>query len=473
MRIKIVIFVNIFFGLVGCQTSQPSNTSAQTKPNIIIINIDDMGWGEPSYMDGDFYETPTIDALSKQGTIFTNAYAAAANCAPSRASLMTGKWTQRHGIFTVGSSERGKSKDRKLIPTVNKTNISEEFLLIPELLKKNGYHTIHAGKWHLSDNPLQNGFDTNIGGSHAGHPSSYYAPYKNLDITAPKGERLTGVIMDRLIDSIKNKDKPFFVNYAPYAVHTPIQPIDSLLEKYQTKEKIEGRSNPKYATMIEDVDTNIGKLISFLKQTDRLKNTIIIFTSDNGGLFYVSNQHPLRSGKGSYYEGGIRVPFFIIWEGKIDKSKVDKTPISHLDIYPTLLEIADIGAPGDLILDGKSLHPILLKKEVLETRPLFWHFPVYLQAITKENENRDPKFRTRPGSVVQYGKWKLHHYFEDNALELYNLEDDLGERNNLAKAMPEKAEELLELLEIWRADTNAPIPNEINEAYQESTIKKS
>lgn len=472
MRIWITVLIITLLGFLGCQTNQKSEALTQTKPNIIIINIDDMGWGEPSYVGGDFYETPIIDALSKRGTVFTNAYAAAANCAPSRASLMTGKWTQRHGIFTVGSSERGKSKDRKLIPTVNRTNISKEFLLIPELLKKNGYHTIHAGKWHLSDNPLQNGFDTNIGGSHAGHPSSYHAPYKNVAITAPEGERLTGVIMDRLIDSLENRDKPFFVNYAPYAVHTPIQPVDSLLEKYQTKEKINGRSNPKYATMIEDVDTNIGKLISYLKQKKQLENTAIIFTSDNGGLFFVSNQHPLRSGKGSYYEGGIRVPFFIVWEGKIDKGNIDQTPVSHLDIYPTLLEIADINPPVDLILDGKSLYPIPSKEEVFETRPLFWHFPVYLQAVTDENENRDPKFRTRPGSVVQYGKWKLHHYFEDNALELYNLEEDLGEKNNLTKVFPEKTEELLGLLEMWRADTRAPIPNKLNEEYQESNLKK-
>ncbi|MGW9684891.1 sulfatase [Flagellimonas sp. 2504JD1-5] len=469
MKIKLTLYTVSVLLVMSCGTRQSSDTTIQPKPNIILINIDDLGWGEPSFMGSAFYETPVIDNLSKQGLIFTNAYAAAANCAPSRASLMTGKWTQRHGILTVGSSERGKSADRKMIPIVNKTDIDEKFLLIPELLKENGYHTIHAGKWHLSDNPLQNGFAVNIAGSHAGHPSGYNAPFKNIALKAEKGERLTGLIMDELIQTLEKNKEPFFVNYAPYAVHTPIQPVTSLLGKYETKEKIPGKSNPKYATMIEDVDSNIGKLISYLKQTDRFKNTIIIFTSDNGGLFFVSNQHPLRAGKGSYYEGGIRVPFFMVWEGKIERGNTNSTPISNIDIYPTLLEMAEIGPPGDLILDGNSLWPILSKQEVLESRPLFWHFPVYLQAVVGQNENRDPKFRTRPGSVVRYGKWKLHHYFEDDALELYNLEDDLGEKHNMVDTFPEKAEELYQLLEQWRADTNAPIPTETNPEYQQPT----
>ncbi|WP_420321189.1 sulfatase [Flagellimonas sp.] len=469
MKVKLTLLTVLVLWVMSCGTRQSSDTTIQPKPNIILINIDDLGWSEPSFMGSAFYETPVIDNLSKQGLVFTNAYAAAANCAPSRASLMTGKWTQRHGILTVGSSERGKSADRKLIPIVNKTDIDEKFLLIPELLKENGYHTIHAGKWHLSDDPLQNGFVVNIAGSHAGHPSGYHAPFKNIALKAEKGERLTGLIMDELIQTLEKNKEPFFVNYAPYAVHTPIQPVTSLLGKYETKEKIPGKSNPKYATMIEDVDSNIGKLISYLKRTDRFKNTIIIFTSDNGGLFFVSNQHPLRAGKGSYYEGGIRVPFFVVWEGKIERGNTNSTPISNIDIYPTLLEMAKIGPPGDLILDGNSLWPILSTQEVLESRPLFWHFPVYLQAVVGQNENRDPKFRTRPGSVVRYGKWKLHHYFEDDALELYNLEDDLGEKYNLVDTFPEKAEELYQLLEQWRSDTNAPIPTETNPEYQQPT----
>ena len=435
-----------------------------TKPNILIINIDDMGWKDVSFADAPFYETPNIDALSEKGTWFVNGYASAANCAPSRASLMTGKWTQRHGIFTVGNSDRGKSKDRKLIPIANTTILPDNFLVLPQIFKSNGYATCHAGKWHISENPLEKGFDVNIGGSHAGHPSSYYPPYKNVDLKAAEGERLTDVVMNGAIDFISKVKEPFFINYSPYAVHTPIQPVPSLVEKYKKKRASIGQSNVNYATMIENLDDNIGRLINVLKDTGKLKNTFIVFTSDNGGLFAVSNQHPLRAGKGSYYEGGIRVPFFFVWEGKIQESKQDKTPISNLDIFSTLLEVAGIKIP-DEENDGKSLLPILVEGKKWDDRPLFWHFPIYLQAVAAKNENRDPKFRTRPGSVVRYGKWKLHHYFEDDGLELYNLDEDLGEQHNLVNTQPEKAKELFTMLEEWRTHTDAPIPKAENPGF--------
>ena len=441
-----------------------STAVVSSKPNILIINIDDMGWKDVSFAGAPFYETPNIDALCNKGMRFVNGYAAAANCAPSRASLMTGKWTQRHGIFTVGNSDRGKSKDRKLIPIANTTILPDNFLILPQIFKSNGFATCHAGKWHITENPLEKGFDVNIGGSYAGHPFSYYPPYKNVDLKAAKGERLTDVVMNGAVDFIKNTEEPFFINYSPYAVHTPIQPVPSLIEKYRKKTVSSGQSNVDYATMIENLDDNIGRLIKALEVTDKLKNTFIVFTSDNGGLFAVSNQHPLRAGKGSYYEGGIRVPFFFVWDGKIVGSQKNETPISNLDIFPTLLEVAGIEMPEEES-DGQSLLPILVKDKEWDDRPLFWHFPIYLQAITDKNENRDMKFRTRPGSVMRYGKWKLHHYFEDDALELYNLEDDLGEQHNLVDAEPEKAKELFEMLQEWRVRTDASIPTEENPEF--------
>ncbi len=431
-----------------------------------------MGWRDTSFTGSPFYETPNIDALSKKGMIFTNGYAAAANCAPSRASLMTGQWTQRHGILTVGNSERGESVDRKLIPIVNKTTLSNSFLLLPEVFKDNGYTTCHAGKWHISDDPRDKGFDINIGGSHAGHPNSYYPPYKNVDVKAVEGKRLTDVIMDSTISFVKNVQDPFFINYAPYAVHTPIQPVPTLVEKYRKKPVSPGQGNVDYATMIENLDQNIGRLLKVLKKSGKLKNTLIVFTSDNGGLFAISNQHPLRAGKGSYYEGGIRVPFFFVWEGKIKGNQKKDIPISNLDIYPTLLEITGITKPEAYTLDGHSLANMLLKNKELKEHPLFWHFPVYLQAVVAKNENRDSKFRTRPGSAVRYGKWKLHHYFEDDGIELYDLENDIGERNNLAKTQPEKVNYLLEMLNEWRKKTNAPIPYESNAEYREQLIHR-
>jgi arylsulfatase A-like enzyme len=452
----------------ACKDGNEKIASPENRPNILIINIDDLGWKDVSYSGNEFYETPNIDALSKMGMVFTNGYASASNCAPSRASLMTGQWTQRHGILTVGDSDRGKSRDRKLVPIANKTVLADNFLIVPSVFKDKGYRTCHAGKWHISEDPP--GFDVNIGGSHAGHPSSYYAPFKNITLEAEEGTRLTDLIMDKTIEFIRGTNEPFFINYSPYAVHTPIQPVKALIKKYAGRKGKEGQSNVDFGTMIENLDQNIGRLVSTLQETGKLKNTFIVFTSDNGGLFAVSSQHPLRAGKGSYYEGGIRVPFFFVWKGKIKQEQQNDLPISNLDIFPTLLELAGISKPKDLQLDGQSLSPVLIENKPLKERPLFWHFPIYLQAIATDNENRDPKFRTRPGSVIRYGKWKLHHYFEDNGLELYDLENDLGEQHNLAESEPEKTRELLELLNAWRIRTKAPVPTELNPEYVGNTL---
>ena len=236
------------------------------KPNIIIINIDDMGWRDLGVMGSQFYETPNIDALAKEGMVFTNGYASASNCAPSRACLMTGKWSPRHGIYTVASSERGQAKHRKLIPIQNMQTLAKEHIIIPEILKENGYTTWHAGKWHLNDDPSERGFDINIGGNHAGHPTSYYPPYKNVDLETMNGEYLTDLIMAKTVDLIASSSAPFFLNYSPYAVHTPIHPINSLKSKYENKPEWKGQNHVDYATMVDNLDRNIGLLISALKE---------------------------------------------------------------------------------------------------------------------------------------------------------------------------------------------------------------
>ncbi len=457
-RNLIFIFVITFISF-SC-----SSTSNRKQPNIIIINIDDMGWKDVGYMGSSYYETPHIDALATQGMRFTNAYAASANCAPSRACLMTGKWTPRHGIYTVGSSERGKPGHRKLVPAKNTNTLSKMHRIIPGVLKQNGYITCHAGKWHLSDKPLEYGFDINIGGGHNGHPASYYPPYKNVDITGGEGQHLTDLIMKRTIHFVDTVQYPFFLYYAPYAVHTPIQPVKSLLGKYERKVASEGQDNAAYATMVENVDRNIGLLIDKLKEKNLFNNTLLVFTSDNGGLYGITNQHPLRAGKGSYYEGGIRVPFFFVWKQRIKANATSEVPISHLDIFPTLLQAA--GLKADDTLDGTGLLPVLKGEVTGIERALFWHFPVYLQAYKAQNyENRDVLFRTRPGSVVRNGKWKLHYYFEDNALELFDLDNDIGERRNLAQTEQDKVKEMLLLLKDWWKRTDAPIPTELNPEY--------
>jgi arylsulfatase A-like enzyme len=442
--------------------------SQQEKPNIILINIDDMGWRDLGFMGSDFYETPIIDSLSKMGMVFTQGYASSANCAPSRASMMTGKWNPRHGIYTVGTSERGSSKDRKIIPTENTTTLSREHTILPQVLKNNGYKTIAAGKWHLSNSPLDFGFDVNIGGGHNGHPTSYYAPYGNVSLESENEAYLTDAIMSKTIQQLNSTTHPFFLYYSPYAVHTPIQPVISLLSKYEQKPSEIGQNNVNYATMVENLDRNIGLLIEALESNHQLENTLIIFVSDNGGLKGITDQQPLRAGKGSYYEGGIRVPFFFIWEGKIQAGKTNHTPITNMDLYPTLLEATGIQKDG-LDLDGDSLIPILTEKNQLKERGLFWHFPIYLEAYkTGQSETRDPLFRTRPGTAMRFGKWKLHYYFEDKEVELYDLDNDISEKNNLAESLPEKREELLAMMKEWWRLTSAPIPQTPNPEYQKT-----
>lgn len=462
MKIETLISISLLLSISSCHT-----IPKDIKPNIILINVDDMGWRDVGFMGSEYYETPNIDQLSKSGMIFTNGYASSANCAPSRASLMTGKWAPRHGIYTVASSERGASKHRKLIPTENTTTLSKKHEIIPEILSKNGYLTCHAGKWHLSENPLEYGFDLNIGGGHNGHPSSYYPPYKNVNLLGGNEQYLTDLVMEKTLKFMDTVSQPFFLNYAPYAVHTPITPITSLLEKYKQKDTWNGQNNPEYATMVENLDRNIGLLITTLKKRGLFDKTLIVFTSDNGGLYGITNQHPLRAGKGSYYEGGIREPFFLVMKDKIKAKSKSDIPISNIDLFPTILAYARINT-DQLEFDGINLAPILERKVEELDRPLYWHFPIYLQAYNKhDNENRDSLFRTRPGSVIRYGKWKLHYYFENDEVELYNLDEDIGERKNLVKDEPEKTEELLNYLKNWWKETNAPIPRNINPTYEE------
>lgn len=454
------------FLLVGIFITSCDNPESSTiRPNILLINVDDLGWKDLGYMGSKYYETPNIDSLAAQGMIFTNGYAAAANCAPSRACLMSGKWTPRHGIYTVGNSKRGASKHRKLIPIPNTETLSKKHKIIPKILQQNGYTTGHAGKWHLSKNPLEYGFNVNIGGGHNGHPKSYYPPYGNVNLEGGKNQNLTDLVMEKALKFVDTVKGPFFLNYAPYAVHTPIQPVPDLLEKYYSKQPGKHQNNPEYASMIENLDRNIALLMAKLREKGIFENTLIIFTSDNGGLYGITNQQPLRAGKGSYYEGGIREPFFFVFKDKIKAKSTSDIPITHIDLFSTIMKYTGVkGYQSES--DGIDLSPILEGKSDELERPLYWHFPVYLEAYNvNNNENRDSLFRTRPGSVIRQGKWKLHYYFENNDIELYNLESDLGERSNVAKNHPEKTNELLILLQNWWKKTKSPIPKEINPEF--------
>lgn len=460
--------IALCFVFASCQ-AQNSKIN-YVKPNIIYINVDDLGWMDTETYGSKFYETPNITKLAKEGMMFTHGYAAAANCAPSRACLISGQNTPRHGIYTVGNSDRGNVKNRKIIPIPNTEVLLDSIVTMAEMLKKAGYETGTFGKWHLGSDPRKQGFDVNVGGDKKGNPgpNGYFSPYSinNIDDNNLE-ENLTDRLTQEAIKFIKNnKDKPFFVYLPFYAVHTPLGTTKVLEAKYKQKEGDNSiQDNAVYAGMIETVDKNIGRLLKALKNLN-LEDALIVFTSDNGGIRSISSQEPLRAGKGSYYEGGIRVPYIIRWNGIIKSNTVSNTPITNLDFYPTFMDIVGVKMPNK-ILDGTSILPVLIGNSI-EERSLFFHFPIYLQAYNpNKDEGRDLLYRTRPGSVIIDGKWKLHQYFEDNGIELYNLDTDLGERKNLANYNPEKASELFEKLNRWRKQIKAPVPTKLNPKYVE------
>ncbi|WP_164108702.1 MULTISPECIES: sulfatase [Sphingobacterium] len=455
----------ILFLLIVCCITQ---TDAQTAPpNIIVILVDDLGYKDVGFMGGNFYRTPHLDGLAKESIVYEQAYAAASNCAPSRASILTGLLPNRHGIYTVGSSERGKTEDRKLIPIKNNNILDNNLPTIATLLSRKGYQTAAIGKWHLSDSPLDHGFSNSFGGNHSGH-NKYFSPYKNTTIPDGKaGEYLTDRITNEAIDYIgqQKETTPFFLYLSYYAVHTPLEAPDSLQNQYKGIKGTGERDYPVYAAMIESLDHNIGKLVAKLKHQGLLENTILWFCSDNGGINTISPQQPLRAGKGSYFEGGVRIPFFIHWPNQIQPCRDSSTLVSHLDLLPTIKEIVE--DKSSLLLDGESLWNNIRGVDDLQDRVLFWHFPIYLEAYNpSKDDGRDPKFRTRPGSSIRSKNWKLHHYYEDDAYLLYNLSSDVGERINKASEYPDILKKMKSELKKKILDTNAKIPSQLNPNYK-------
>ncbi len=447
--------------LAGCSSEEVKEIN---QPNIILIVADDLGWSDASYMS-DYYNTPNIDKLKSQGVYFPNGYASASNSAPSRSSLLTGRYAPHHGVYTVDPATRGKSENRKLIPSANNKQIKDGLTTLPEALKSAGYQTCHIGKWHITANPLQKGMDINIGGSSAGHPKSYFSPYKNANLTdGPEGEYLTDRLGDeavKFLESTTTSEDPFFLYLAPYAVHTPLQAKPELKAKYEALDKSEGHFNPTYAAMVESLDENIGKV---LKAAEKLENTIIIFTSDNGGVFTISRQWPLRAGKGSFYEGGIRVPYIIYQDGVFEGGTTIDQTVSQIDLFPTLLALSGSESKVEK-LDGVSLVPLLTKgsDSLVSERSLFWHFPAYLEG--GHQESKDALFRSRPVSVIRKGDWKLIENLEFGDLELYNIKEDISEKTDLVDIEKAKVTELYAELKEWQKTSGAAMPTESNPEY--------
>jgi len=445
----------------------PRCLPAQGRPNLLVIYLDDFGWRDCGFMGSDFYETPNLDRLAGEGMVFTDAYAGAANCAPSRACLMSGRYTPRHQIYNVGTGPRGKAKHRRLLHVPGTDVLDPNLKTWPARLQDAGYVTGTLGKWHLSDDPLPYGFDVNVAGTHSGSPpKGYYPPHPNVPGLgdAPEDEYLTDRLTEEAVAFIRgNAAKDWMLYLTHFAVHTPLNAKKELLAKYEAKPPGKLHDHVAMATMVQAVDDGIGKILATLKELQLDERTVILFTSDNGGYGPATDMRPLKGYKGTYYEGGIRVPMFVRWPGRIEAGRRVDQPVAQIDLYPTICELA--GIPGDADdparpLDGISLVPLLTgQTDRLPERSLHWHFPAYLQAYRGvTDEQRDPLFRSRPCGIIRHGDWKLHQYFESGDLELYNLRDDIGETTNLATSHPERRDELLRRMTAWRKRVGAPVP---------------
>jgi len=457
-----------------------------SKPNIIFILIDDMGWTDLGCYGSSFYETPNLDGLAQQGMRFTDGYAACPVCSPTRASLMTGKYPATVQITNyIAGMERGKvlsSPYLFYLPSEEKT--------IAAALRDGGYRTWHLGKWHLGDEPYwpeNHGFDVNVGGWSAGHPRSYFSPYSNPRLPdGPDGEYLTDRLTDEAVRLIQDSDgTPFFMNLWYYQVHTPIQGKPAYIEKYRTKAAMLGldrkdpleegerfacehkkdkhivrrrfQSDPGYAAMVQSVDEGVGRLLRALDEKGIADDTIVIFTSDNGGLATAEGSPtcnaPLCEGKGWMYEGGTREPLIIRWPGVTKPDSFCTVPVTSPDFYPTLLEAAGLDPIPEQHVDGVSLVPLLRGGQALDRDAIFWHYPHY------GNQGGTP------GCSLRAGDWKLIEFFEDNHVELYNLRRDVSEAHNVAGENPDLVEQLRSMLHRWLEDVDAKIP-EPNPDYE-------
>jgi len=432
-------------------------------PNVVFIVADDLGWTDLGAFGSDFHQTPHIDALAQQGMKFTSAYASP-NCAPTRACLMSGQYTPRHGVYTVGSPFRGQAEHRKLVPPHHRVTLPPGTTTWAAQVKKAGYFTAHLGKWHLGNPPQSgpetHGFDVNIAGFEVGTPpGGYFVPYRNPYLQdGPEGEYLTDRLVEEAVTLIReNHDKPFFIYLPHYAPHTPIQAKPEDIELYELRQRGENHRHPVYAAMIHSVDEGVSRIMATLQELGIDDHTIVIFYSDNGPHQRFSNAVPLRDGKGTLYEGGIRVPLIIRWPGVTVPGAVCDEPVHHIDFSPTFLDIAGVSEPDNHVLDGRSLLPLLRQggEGRLDREAIYWHKPGYLEAYMP-----DRRWRLTPATAMRARDWKLIEFFEDGRLELYNLKEDIGEQNDLAESMPQVRDRLHAKMRAWREELNALMPTE-------------
>ena len=434
------------------------------KPNIVYIMADDLGYTDPACFGSKYYETPNIDNLASQGMRFLNGYSCGPNCQPTRAALMSGQYGPRTGIYTVGNIDRFDWQSRPLKPVENVVDLPLKKITLADSLKSNGYKTALFGKWHLGQqgehHPSKRGFDEAIVSM-----GKHYDFVTMPKVEYPQGTYLADFLTNKAVNFInQNKEKPFFLCVHHFGVHSPYEAKKELIERFQKKQGVGGHNNPTYAAMLFSVDESVGRILKTLDDLNLSKNTLVIFTSDNGGVGgYVregirqggdkTDNTPLRGGKGMLYEGGIRVPYIFRMPGTINPGTISNTPICSVDLYPTLHEFSKSELPKNYKLDGESYFSQLQgdTSKSFKRSDIFWHFPGYLGA----GENT---YRTKPVSVIRSGNYKLLEFLEDGKIELYNLAEDVGEKSNLASQMPDLKKELYDKLTNWRNDIKAPMP---------------
>ena len=428
-------------------------------PNFIFILIDDMGWTDLGCFGSTFYKTPNIDRLAGQGMKFTDAYAACPVCSPTRASILTGRYPARLHLTDWLPGRRDMPTQMLLRPQIRQALPLEEFTLA-EALKGKGYVSASIGKWHLGGKgfePQKQGFDLNVAGDHTGTPLSYFHPFQRGDATMPglerseEGEYLTDRLTleaEKFIE--QNHEKPFFLYLPHYAVHIPLRARQALVEKHLAATPGATHTNAIYAAMIQSVDECVGRLMRKLDTLGLTDRTILFFTTDNGGLSVregpntpATSNAPLRMGKGYLYEGGIRVPLIVRWPGSTPSGSLCHTPVSSVDYFPTILEIAGVQRTTGRSIDGVSLVPLLKQTGQPQREAIYWHYPHY--------SNQGGK----PGAAIRQGDFKLIESYEDHHAELYNLRIDPGETVDLAPRMPELSEKLRRNLEKWRREVDA------------------
>ncbi|MCA9048642.1 MAG: sulfatase [Planctomycetaceae bacterium] len=454
---RLLIVFGVLWGISGS-----SQGAEFARPNIILILIDDLGWRDLSCQGSTYYRTPHIDRLARECVRFTDAYAARAVCSPTRAAVLTGKYPARLLLTNWLPDGRWNPKARLREGRFLRGFPAEE-LTLAEALREAGYRTASIGKWHLGSKPFSlpehHGFEVNVAGNAHGAPGNYFFPYDgdwlipstglrakwNVLPDGGDGEYLTDRLTDEAVKFIRDcGDQPFFLYFPHYGVHTPLQAKPDMAAKYEAIPKEERQGKPVYAAMVESIDDSVGRVLAALEEQGIAENTVVIFTSDNGGFYNATSNAPLRANKGAYYEGGIRVPLIVKWPGVAKPDLVVNEPVNSTDLYPTCLAAAGLPARPNQHVDGVNLQPVLTGTGSLPDRALFRHFPHY---------NDHPS--SVPSSVIRQGDWKLIETFDPEGIELYNLANDLGEATNLAATETAKVDELRRELDAGRRNVGA------------------